>query len=113
VTGKILILSKPRCSLYYIELNKNTWLHSKCSSQHWKKNYFCHHVIYIAVNHKFAQFLDTHMTIPIGQTRSVGRPKGMKGNDRQVSSSDSEKITKQKEKIKKKLNKKKTGPKTK
>ena len=52
--------------------------------------------------------LDTHMTIPIGQTRSVGRPKGMKGNDKQVSSSDSskisssdsEKITKQKEKAK-------------
>ena len=63
--------------------------------------------------------LDTHMTIPIGQTRSVGRPKGMKGNDKQVSSSDSseisssdsEKITKQKKNSKKKLNKKKPGPK--
>ena len=48
------------------------------------------------------------MTIPIGQTRSVGRPKGTKGNDKQlsssdsseISSSDSEKITKQKEKAK-------------
>ena len=45
------------------------------------KNYFCCHVIYIAVNHKLAQFLDIHMTIPIGQTRSVGRPKGTKDND--------------------------------
>ena len=70
-------------SLHYKELNKlNTWLHSKCSCQHWMKNYFCHHVIYIAVNHKLAQFLDIHMTIPIGQTRSVGRPKGTKGNDK-------------------------------
>ncbi len=85
------------------------------------KNYYCHHVIYIAVNHKLTQYLDTYITITIGQTRSVGRPKGMKGNDKQVSSSDSseisssdsEKITKQKEKSKKKLNKKKTGPKTK
>ena len=108
-------------SLHYKELNKlNTWLHSKCSCQHWMKNYFCHHVIYIAVNHKLAQFLDIHMTIPIGKTRSVGRPKGTKGNDKQVSSSDSseisssdsEKITKKKERSKKKLNKKKTGPKT-
>ncbi len=71
------------------------------------KNYFCHHVIYIAVNHKLAQFLDIHMTIPIGQTRSVGRPKGTKGNDKQVSSSDSseisssEIISKQKEAIRK------------
>ena len=74
------------------------WLHSKCSCQHWMKNYFCYHVIYIAVNHKLAQFLDIHMTIPIGQTRSVGRPKGTKENDKQVSSSDSsEKISKKKE----------------
>ena len=58
------------------------WLHSKCSCQHWMSNYFCYHVIYIAVNHKLAQFLDIHMTIPIGQTRSVGRPKGTKGNDK-------------------------------
>ena len=84
------------------------------------KNYFCHHVIYIAVNHKLAQFLDIHMTIPIGHARSIGRPKGTKGNDKQVSSSDSSEIsssdseiTKQKEKSKKKLNKKKTGPNTK
>ena len=62
------------------------------------KNYFCYHVIYIAVNHKLAQFLDIHMTIPIGQTRSVGRPKGTKENDKQVSSSDSsEKNSKKKE----------------
>ncbi len=53
-----------------------------------------------------AHFLDTNITIPIGQVRSVGRPNGMKGNDKQVSSSDfseisssdSEKITRQKEK---------------
>ena len=57
------------------------------------KNYYCHHVIYIAVNHKLTQYLDTYITITIGQTRSVGRPKGMKGNDKQVSSSDSSEIS--------------------
>jgi len=57
------------------------------------KNYFCYHVIYIAVNHKLAQFLDIHMTIPIGHARSIGRPKGTKGNDKQVSSSDSSEIS--------------------
>ena len=41
------------------------WLHSKCSCQHWMKNYFCYHDIYIAVNHRLAQFLDIHMTIPL------------------------------------------------
>ena len=48
---------------------------SACSCQWWAKNYFCHHVIGLAVSKKKALYLDIHMTIPIGLTRQRGQPK--------------------------------------
>jgi len=38
-------------------------------------NYYCHHVIGVAVMKKKAHLLDLHMEIPIGQTRGRGQPK--------------------------------------
>ena len=67
------------------------------------------------------EFLDIHRAIPIGKSRSRGRPKTIIANSRkasssesEVSTSDSEKIEKAaKKQVNKKIVKKKTGPKPK
>ncbi len=89
-------------SLHYIQFEKDNWLNSRCFCQHWMKNYFCHHVVFIAVTHKLVEFADIHQTVPIGKTRSVGRPKEINkkaqksSSESEASTSDSEKIEKQK-----------------
>jgi len=59
----------------YVKFNKKNWKNSFCSCVYWAKNYYCHHVIGVAVMKKKAHFLDVHMEIPIGQTRGRGQPK--------------------------------------
>ena len=108
-------------SLHYVDFIKENWLKSQCSCQHWMKNYFCHHVVYIAFKFNLVEFLDIHRAIPIGKSRSRGRPKTIIANSRkasssesEVSTSDSEKIEKAaKKQVNKKIVKKKTGPKPK
>ncbi len=63
----------------FIKFNKNDWLKSQCSCSYWAKNYFCNHVIGLAVIKKQVVFKDIHKVIPIGQTRPRGQPKKTKG----------------------------------
>lgn len=63
----------------YIEYDKIDWLKSKCSCCYWAKNYFCSHVIGLAVAKKKIAYKDIHKQIPIGQSRSRGQPKKTKG----------------------------------
>ena len=62
-------------SINYVQWKSRDWIKSKCSCEYWAKNYFCHHVIGLAVFKKNEKFLDIHMEIPIGQTRARGQPK--------------------------------------
>ena len=62
-------------TIHYVSFNKKDWSMSTCSCEWWAKNYFCHHVIGLAVSKKKAAYLDIHMTIPIGYTRPRGQPK--------------------------------------
>ncbi len=118
-------------TINYVSFNKKDWLMSVCSCEWWAKNYFCHHVIGLAVSKKKAVYLDIHMTIPIGHTRPRGQPKKTasaleKQQDALVSSSDSsssdtdsdpsplkKKVVPQKLKAKGSTQQKKRGPKPK
>jgi len=62
-------------TVYYVEYNKKEWILSKCSCIFWAKNYFCHHVVGLAVENKKVQYLDVHKQIEIGRTRPRGQPK--------------------------------------
>ncbi len=52
-------------TVYYVEYNKKEWILSKCSCIFWAKNYFCHHVVGLAVENKKVQYLDVHKQIEI------------------------------------------------
>jgi hypothetical protein len=62
-------------SIYAIKYDKKDWISSQCSCVFWAKNYYCHHVIGIAVTKKKAAYLDVNMQIEIGHTRKRGQPK--------------------------------------
>ena len=62
-------------TVHVVKFEKKDWLKSHCSCVYWAKNYFCHHVVGLAVSKKKAVFQDIHMNIPIGQTRPRGQPK--------------------------------------
>ena len=36
--------------MHYIQFEIDNWIISRCFFQHWIKNYFCYHVVFIEVN---------------------------------------------------------------
>lgn len=62
-------------TLNYVSFNKKDWVLSQCSCVWLAKNYYCHHVIALAVERKKVAYKDVHMQIPIGQNRPRGQPK--------------------------------------
>jgi len=61
-------------TLYFVKFQKEDWLMSRCSCCYWAKNYFCNHVIGLAVCKKKIVYKDVHKEIQIGQNRPRGQP---------------------------------------
>jgi hypothetical protein len=62
-------------TINYVSFVKKDWITSVCSCVFWAKNYYCHHVIGLAVHKGKAVYLDIHKQIPIGQSRPRGQPR--------------------------------------
>ena len=62
-------------TINYVDWVTKDWIKSKCSCVFWAKNYYCHHVVGLAVYKGRAIYQEIHMSIPIGQTRPRGQPK--------------------------------------
>jgi len=67
---------KLHLSAYKIMFNVGNWKMSSCTCPSFLKNYKCKHVYGLAVHKKLALFPETVKTVPIGQKRKPGRPKG-------------------------------------
>ncbi len=62
-------------TLHYVKFNKEDWIRSKCNCWFYAKNYYCNHIIGLAVHKKRVVFKDIHKQIQIGQSRKRGQPK--------------------------------------
>jgi len=62
-------------TINYVSFVKQDWITSVCSCVFLAKNYYCHHIIGLAVHKGKAAYLDIHKQIPIGQSRPRGQPK--------------------------------------
>ena len=67
-----------------INLNRDKWTESKCSCRWYLKNYFCFHVIALAVNEKLTEIPMDYKNIPIQSKPKRGRkPKAISALIRQ------------------------------
>ena len=62
-------------TINYVDWVTKDWIKSKCSCVFWAKNYYCHHVVGLAVYKGRAIYQEIYMSIPIRQTRPRGQPK--------------------------------------
>ena len=62
-------------TINYVNYEKKPWITSKCSCEYWAKNYFCHHVVGLAVINNKAHYQDVHKQIMIIKKRKPGQPK--------------------------------------
>ena len=62
-----------------IKFNSAKWEDSKCSCSYYLKNYFCYHLIAIAVNEKVLNIPNEYKNVPIEAKPKRGRkPKAKK-----------------------------------
>ena len=61
------------CKVKKITLDRSNWTQSRCTCSFFLKNYFCYHVIVVAVNEKLTDIPLQFKKIPIAPKSKVGR----------------------------------------